>query len=71
MEAYFIELNDVWVSHDLENMNFSRHSLDIRLIFDLVFLQNFDSDLLSCENVSAQSDLAKGSLTERPTFIKR
>ena len=58
------------MSHDLQDMNLSRDPLNIRLIFDLVFLQNFDSDLLPRQHVSAKPDLAKRPLPKRPTFIQ-
>ncbi len=58
------------MSHDLQDMNLSRDPLNIRLIFDLVFLQNFDSDLFSRQHVSTQPDLAKRPLPERPALIQ-
>lgn len=58
------------MSHDLQNMNLSRDPLNIRLIFDLVFLQNFDSDFLPRQHVSAQPDLSKRPLPERLAFIQ-
>ena len=45
--TYFIELYDVGMSNNLENMDFSRYSLNVWLILDLVFLQNFDSNFLT------------------------
>ena len=68
MQLYPIKLNDIRVSHYFKDMNLPGDSLNIRLIFYLVLLQNLDSHFFACEDMCSQSDLAKGALTERPAF---
>ena len=43
-----VELNDVGVTHLLENLDFPGDSLDVLLIVDLVFLEDLNGDLLAC-----------------------
>ena len=45
---YLIELYNVWMTNNLKDMNLSRDSLNIRLILDFVFLQNFYCNFFSC-----------------------
>lgn len=52
--------------HNLKDMNLPCHSLNIRLVFYLVLLQNLDCHFFPCQHMSTQSDLAKSSLTQRP-----
>ena len=44
-ETYLVELNHVWVTDLLENFDLPCDSFNVLLIVDLLFLQNFDSDL--------------------------
>jgi hypothetical protein len=46
-------------------VNFPGHSLHIRLILNLVFLENLNGHLLASEDVRAETDLAKCALTQR------
>jgi hypothetical protein len=41
----FIELNDVWMSHFLQDFDFSRYSFNVFLIVNFIFLQNFNGNL--------------------------
>lgn len=41
----FVQLDDIGVADLLENFNFPRDTLDVFLIVNLVFLEDFDSDL--------------------------
>jgi len=67
---YLIKLNNVGMPNNLKNMNLPCDSLNIWLIFDLIFLQNFDSNFLSSEYMRTESHLAKGTLPKGPTFTK-
>jgi hypothetical protein len=58
------------MSHYFKDMNLPRHTLNIRLIFDLILLQNLDSHFLPREDVRAEPDLAERALPQRPAFIK-
>ena len=58
------------MSHDLQYMNLPGDSLNIRLILDLVFLQNFDRNFFSGKHVCAKPHLAKCALAKGPTFKK-
>jgi len=51
-----------------QNVYFSRHSLHIGLVLDLVLFQDLDGYFLSSENVRAQAHLPEGTLPEGPTF---
>ena len=42
---YLVQLDDVRMSDFLENFDLTRDPLNIFLIMNLLFLQNFDSDL--------------------------
>ena len=55
------------MSNYLQNVDFSGHSLNIRLVFYFVFFKDLDCDLLPSENVSSKSDFTECSLTQRPT----
>lgn len=50
---YLIELDDVWVSDLLEDFDFPCDSLDVFLVVDFVFLEDFDGDLFACQRVLA------------------
>ncbi len=56
--------------HDLEDVDLSSHALDVRLIFNFVFLEDFNCNLFSCQDVSSQADLSESALPEGPTFAK-
>ena len=58
------------MSHNLEYVNLPGDSLNVRLILDLVFLQNFDSNFFSSKHMRAKPHLAKCALAEGPTFKK-
>jgi len=61
-----IQLNDRRMPHDLQDVDFPRHSFNIINVVYLVFLQDFDCNLLPCENMESLFDLAKRALSERP-----
>ena len=42
---YFIKLNDIRMSNELENMDLSSHSFNITHILDLIFFKYFYSNL--------------------------
>lgn len=65
--TYLVKLNDVWVSHDLEDVDFSSYALNVGLIFNLVLLQYFDGDLLTSYQVRTESHFSKGALSEWST----
>ena len=66
--SYLIELDDVGMPHNLEDMDLSCDPLDIALILDFIFFEDFNSNLFPCEDVGTKSHLAEGSLPKRPTF---
>jgi hypothetical protein len=49
----FIKLYNLRVSNDLENVNFSGNSLNIRHIANFAFFKNFNSDFFLSQGVSA------------------
>lgn len=63
-----VELDNVRVSDDLENMNFPSDAVDVRLVLDLVFLEDFDGDLFVGDQVSSETDFAKCALAEGATY---
>lgn len=62
--TYLIKLNDIRVSNDLENVDLPGNSLDVRLVLDLVLLEDLDGDLLASYQMSAQSHLTERALSE-------
>ena len=48
----------------LQYFDFTSDPLNILLIFDLVFLENFDSNLLPSEGMCRLFDLAEGALAK-------
>ena len=65
MQAYFVELNDIGVSHFLEDVDLSGNSLNVALVFDAVLLENFDRNLLSRDRVRAYTHLTESAGAER------
>ena len=61
MQAYLVELNDIGVSHFLEDVDLSGDSLNVALVFNAVFLENLDRNLLSCDRVRAYAHLTEGA----------
>ena len=53
------------MSNNFENMDFTRNSLNIRLVFDLVLFQNFDRHLLSGDQMGSQPNFSESTLTKR------
>jgi hypothetical protein len=51
------------MSDQLEYMDFPRNSLYICHVLDSVLLKNFHSNFFTCEEVFAQLDFAKSTLT--------
>ena len=50
---YLVELYDIWVSDLLEDFDFSGDSLDVFLIVDFVFLEDFDGHFFASQRVLA------------------
>eukprot|EP00429_Kryptoperidinium_foliaceum_P018166 CAMPEP_0176041802 /NCGR_PEP_ID=MMETSP0120_2-20121206/20739_1 /TAXON_ID=160619 /ORGANISM="Kryptoperidinium foliaceum, Strain CCMP 1326" /LENGTH=312 /DNA_ID=CAMNT_0017375211 /DNA_START=436 /DNA_END=1371 /DNA_ORIENTATION=+ len=58
------QLDDVWMPDQLQDVDFARHPLDIGNLLDTVFLQDFDRDARSGEDVSAELNLAERALAD-------
>ena len=58
-----VQLNYVWMAHDLENMDLTHDSRNISLILDFVFLKDFNGDLLLRQLMDALSHLSECSRT--------
>ena len=43
--SYLVELDDVWVTNFLQNLDLSRDAFHILLVVDLFLLKNFDCHL--------------------------
>ena len=63
----FVELNDVWVSDHLQDVNLSCHPLDVVHILDLILLKYLDGYFLPTRLVSADLDFTECSLTKIST----
>ena len=59
---YLIKLDDIWVSYHLQDMNFSRHPLNIRDITNFFLPQNFDCYFQSSLVFSTKLDFSKSAL---------
>ena len=66
-ESYLVKLDYIWMSNDLQDVDFSGYSFDVRLILDLIFLKYFDCDFLASYQVCTKPDFTEGSLTKRST----
>ena len=53
--------------NDLEDVDLSCYSLHVGLILDLIFLQDFNSHLLTSDKVRTQSYFSECSLTKGST----
>ena len=62
---YFVELHDIWVSHDFQNVDFSHDARDIRLVLNLVLLEDLDGDLLLRQLVDPLSHLPERARADR------
>lgn len=65
LNSYFIKLDHIGVSDNFQNVNFTRNSFYIRLVFDLVFFENFDRHLLSGDQMGSEPNFAESTLTKR------
>jgi hypothetical protein len=45
-----------------QNVDFSRDSLNIRLIFDFIFFKNLDGNFFACNEMSSQTNFTKCTL---------
>ena len=52
------------MSYAFKNFNFTNDALDICLISDSLFLQDFDCDQLATRQVLSKFDIAKGSFSK-------
>lgn len=57
----FIQLHDVRVSNDFQNVNLSHHSRDVSLVFDFIFLEDLDGNLLMSQLVYAFTHFSKST----------
>ena len=65
--TYLVELDYIGMSDDLEDVDFTSDSLHVRLVLDLVLLKYFDSYLFTSDEVSSETNLSEGALTQRST----
>lgn len=61
--TYLVKLNNVWMAHDLQDVDFSSYALNVGLVLDLVLFQYFDGDLLTSYQVRAKSHFSKRALS--------
>jgi len=61
---YLVKLDDVEVANFLEDFDLTSDALDVFLIIDFFFLQDFYSNFFSSQNVGALLHLAEGTFTE-------
>lgn len=59
------------MSNDLQDMNLSSYTFDIRLVLDFVLLEDFDGDFLAGYQVRAKSDFTEGALSERTACYEK
>ena len=55
------------MSNDLQDVDFSGYSFDVRLILNLIFLKYFDCNFLASYQVCTKPYFTEGSLTKRST----
>lgn len=59
-----VKLDDVRVTNYLQNVDLSGHPVNIRLVFNLVFLKNLNSYFFACDKMRAEAHLSERSLTK-------
>ena len=59
------QLDDVLVTHALQDADLAAHALHVRRLHDAALLQDLDGHLLARHDVCANAHLAKGALTQR------
>ena len=59
-----VHLNDVRVTYNFQNMDFSGHTLYIVDFSDFAFFEYFDCDLLLSEQMNAFLDFAESALAQ-------
>jgi len=57
-----VHLNDVRMANNFEDVEFSTHSFNVGDFGDLVFLKNFDCDLLLCEKMDSLLNFTESAL---------
>lgn len=67
-ETYLVELDHVGVSDLLKDVDFSGDPLNVGLILNLVFFEDFDSHKFARYCMGANSDFTKGSLAKRFSY---
>ena len=60
-----VHLYNVRMANNLEDVELATNSFHISDFGDLVFLKNFDCDLLLCEKMDSLFNLSEGALTKR------
>ena len=56
------------MSDDLKDVNFSSDSFHVRLVLDFVFLKDLNGNFFTRDEMSAESYLSEGTLTERTSY---
>ena len=54
------------MSHYLENVNLASDAFNIRLIFDFIFLEDFNRHFFPCEYMRPESYLSESALSQGP-----
>lgn len=59
-----VHLYNVWMANNFKDVEFATNSFHISDFGDLVFLENFNCDLLLCEKMDSLFNFAEGALTK-------
>ena len=59
-----VKLNEMGMANQLQDVDLSRHSFDVRNVDNFLLFEDFDGDLLSSSLVNSQFDLPKGALPQ-------
>jgi hypothetical protein len=57
-------LDDVGVSQNFEDADFSGDAFNIRLLYDFLFLEGLHGDFLVSGNMDGEADFAESALTD-------
>jgi hypothetical protein len=49
--ADLVQLHNIWMPHELQDVDLAEHTFGVRQIVDSAFLQYFDSNILVCQSV--------------------
>ena len=66
IDAYLVELDDVWMANFLKNIDLTRDSLHVSLILNPILLENLNGNLLACNRMRSNPHFSESARAKRP-----